>query len=345
MVHHNWQAPHPSPRSSAGGGSACEPLGSHAGGCTLPRFLLSSLMSTSRTPLMRQYHQIKAKHPDTILLFRLGDFYETFEEDAAITARVCGITLTKRGNGAESQTPLAGFPYHQLDNYIPKLVKAGYRVAVCEQLEDPKLARGIVKRDVVEVVTPGTVMSDGLLDAGTNNYLAALRFDRERVGLAFCDVSTGEFAATEVAEEDLAETLEGISPAEIIVGKGQKDRLASLRLGSVPRITRQEEWIFDREYGEERLRDHFGTQSLKGFGIDGLSLAVTAAGAIMHYLLETQRSRLGHITRIRQYAPGEYIALDAATKRNLEITASAGDGARYGSLIGVLDRTATPMGG
>lgn len=298
-----------------------------------------------RTPLMRQYHQIKKKYPDTILLFRLGDFYETFEDDAGIAARVCGITLTKRGNGAGADIPLAGFPHHQLDNYLPKLVKAGYRVAVCEQLEDPKLARGIVKRDVVEVVTPGVAMNDKLLEAGANNYLAAVYFDRDFVGIAFCDVSTGEFAVTEVPADRLPETLEGIGPAEIIVSKVQKDRLAGLRLSLVPRITRLEEWIFDAQYADDRLREHFGTHSLKGFGIDDTQLGVVAAGGVMHYLLETQRARLGHLTRIRRYAPGEYISLDPATKRNLEITASAQDGTRFGSLISVLDRTSTSMGG
>lgn len=305
----------------------------------------SGAAGEKRTPLMRQYHQIKKKYPDTVLLFRLGDFYETFEEDAGIAARVCGITLTKRGNGAGADTPLAGFPHHQLDNYLPKLVKAGYRVAVCEQLEDPKLARGIVKRDVIEVVTPGVAMNDKLLEAGANNYLAAVFFERERVGIAFCDVSTGEFGTAEVHAEELPETLEGIGPAEIIVSKTQKDRLGTLRLSAPPTVTRLEEWIFDTEYADDRLREHFGTHSLKGFGIDDMGLGVVAAGAVMHYLMETQRARLGHISRIRRYTPGEYISLDPATKRNLEITAAAHDGGRFGSLISVLDRTCTPMGG
>ena len=304
-----------------------------------------STTKKKRTPLMRQYHQIKEKHPDTILLFRLGDFYETFEEDAGIAARVCGITLTKRNNGSEEGTPLAGFPWHQLDNYLPKLVKAGYRVAVCEQLEDPKQARGIVKRDVVEVVTPGVAMNEKLLEAGANNYLAGVCFEGDRVGISFCDISTGEFSATEVPADELAATVEGIGPAEIIVSRAQKDRLSGLRLSTEPVITRLEEWIFDRDYGEERLREHFGTQSLKGFGIDDLRSGLLAAGAVMHYLMETQRSQLGHISKIRRYSPHDYISLDPATKRNLEIVFSASDGARYGSLISVLDRTTTSMGG
>ncbi len=302
-------------------------------------------MAKQRTPLMRQYHQIKERYPDTILLFRLGDFYETFEEDAGITARVCGITLTKRGNGAEEETPLAGFPYHQLDNYIPKLVRAGYRVAVCEQLEDPKLARGIVRRDVIEVVTPGVAMSEKLLDAGRNNYLAAVDIAKGVAGIAFCDISTGEFQALELSLDELDEVLETIGPAEIIINRAQKDLFAARRISSEPRITKLEEWIFDAEFANERLREHFGTQSLKGFGLEQEERAVVAAGAIMHYLMETQRARLGHIRKITRYAHGDYIALDPATKRNLEIIFSANDGGRHGSLIGVIDRTSTPMGG
>lgn len=302
-------------------------------------------MAKDKTPLMRQYHQIKAKYPDTVLLFRLGDFYETFEEDAAITARVCGIVLTKRGNGSESDTPLAGFPYHQLDNYLPKLVKAGYRVAVCEQLEDPKLARGIVRRDVVEVVTPGVAMNDKLLEAGRNNYLAAVVVERDVAGIAFCDISTGEFSAAEAAADEVTEVLESIAPAEIVVSRAQKDLFAAMRLSSEPRITRLEEWIFDHEYATERLREHFGTHSLKGFGIEELRLGTVAAGAVMHYLLETQRTRLKHIRRISRYSHGDFIALDPATKRNLEIVFSTSESGRGASLLSVLDRTSTPMGG
>jgi DNA mismatch repair protein MutS len=302
-------------------------------------------MNKQRTPLMRQYHQIKEKHPDTILLFRLGDFYETFEEDAAITARVCGITLTKRGNGAEGDTPLAGFPWHQVDNYLPKLVKAGYRVAVCEQIEDPKLARGIVRRDVIEVVTPGVAMNDRLLDAGRNNYLAAVYIDRGRAGIAFADISTGEFQAAEAPESEVNEVLESIGPAEIIVSRAQKDLFASRKISSEPRITKLEEWIFDHDFAAERLREHFGTHSLKGFGIEGDRLGTIAAGAVMHYLMETQRARLPHIRKIARYAYGDYIALDPATKRNLEIIFSSHDGGRHGSLLAVIDRTSTPMGG
>ncbi len=302
-------------------------------------------MAKDRTPLMRQYHQIKEKYPDTILLFRLGDFFETFEEDAITTARVCGITLTKRGNGSEGETPLAGFPHHQLENYLPKLVRAGFRVAVCEQLEDPKFARGIVKRDVIEVVTPGVAMSDKLLDAGRNNYLAAVYIEGDRAGIAFCDISTGEFQAAESSLDGLAEVLESISPAEIIVRRSNRELVSGLRLSAEPRVTRLEDWIFEHDYAHERLREHFGTQSLKGFGLEDLRLATIAAGGVMHYLMETQRARLPHIRKITRYIHGDYIALDPATKRNLEIVFSAHDGGRHGSLLAVLDRTGTPMGG
>ncbi len=302
-------------------------------------------MAKQRTPLMRQYHQIKEKYPDTVLLFRLGDFYETFEDDAAITSRVCGIVLTKRGNGAEEDTPLAGFPHHQLDNYLPKLVKAGYRVAVCEQLEDPKLARGIVRRDVIEVVTPGVAMNDKLLDAGRNNYLAAVYLERGRAGISFCDISTGEFQAVETSEGELDEVLESIGPAEIIISRAQKDFFAGKRISSEPRITKLEEWIFEHDYATERLREHFGTQSLKGFGMDSDRMGTIAAGTVMHYLMETQRARLPHIRKIARYSHGDYIALDPATKRNLEILFSSHDGGRHGSLLAVIDRTSTPMGG
>jgi len=298
-----------------------------------------------RTPLMRQYHQIKDRHPDTVVLFRLGDFYETFEEDAAITSRVCGITLTKRGNGAEEETPLAGFPWHQLDNYLPKLVRAGYRVAVCEQLEDPKHARGIVKRDVIEVVTPGVSMSDQLLEAGHNNYLAAVYVGGDRAGLAFCDVSTGEYQAASLALRDVAEVLESIGPAEVIHSRAQRSIVEGFDVSSSPRGTRLEEWIFDETYALSRLTEHFGTQSLKGFGIDDDPLATIAAGAVMHYLMETQRARLGHMRRITRYAFGDFISLDAATKRNLEILFASHDGGRSGSLLKVIDQTSTPMGG
>ncbi len=302
------------------------------------------------TPLMRQYYQIKRRYPDTILLFRLGDFYETFEEDAFITARVCNITLTKRNNGSAGDVPMAGFPYHQLDNYLPKLVRAGYRVAVCEQLEDPKKARGIVRRDVVEVVTPGVTLNEKLLDAKLNNYVAALWLFRHRqqsaVALSYADVSTGEFYACQLQPTQLRTTLETIQPAEILLSKSQRKEIEHLlsTLSYTPTLTRMEEWLFEENFARETLLRHFSTSSLKGFGIDHLPGAVVAAGAVLHYLSETQKGMLEHIRAIRLYNPSEYMALDFATRRNLEIFYTF-DGSRQGSLFQILDKTLTPMGG
>jgi DNA mismatch repair protein MutS len=303
------------------------------------------------TPLMKQYAQVKAKYPDTILLFRMGDFFETFEEDARITSRVLGITLTKRGNGAAGEIPLAGFPHHALDTYVPKLLKAGYRVAICEQLEDPRFAKGIVKRDVIEVVTPGVAFSDRILDQKQNNYLAAIALSsplatgNDAVGFAFVDVSTAEFKASEFPLRQLQGQVACIGPSEIVV---QKRDLAAIRelLGNAftGLFTTLDDWIFTPDYGRETLLTHFAVQSLKGYGLDEQLQGVVAAGAIMHYLRETQKANLPHIRRIARYDVGDHIVLDASTKRNLEITASLA-GAQEGTLYFVLDRTHTPMGG
>mgnify|MGYP005854378585 CR=1 FL=1 len=311
-------------------------------------------MSEKQTPLMRQYSQIKKKHPDTVLLFRLGDFFETFEEDAVITAKVCGITLTKRNNGSAEETPLAGFPHHQLDNYLPKLVRAGHRVAVCEQLEDPKQARGIVRRDVVEVVTPGVAFNDKLLDARRNTYLAALACVGDRAGdvagVSCIDVSTGEFFTAETPLSELAALLETLQPAEILLAKGLAERLqphiyAAFPADAQPLQTRLEDWMFEERFARETLLRHFKTQNLKGFGIEELRAGVQAAGAALHYAHETQKGRLPHVRRVSNFNPSEYMALDFATKRNLEITFSMRDASREGTLIGILDKTETPMGG
>lgn len=300
---------------------------------------------------MKQYAAVKAKYPDTILLFRMGDFYETFEEDARITSKVLGITLTKRGNGAAGDVPLAGFPYHALESYLPRLLKAGYRVAVCEQLEDPRLAKGIVKRDVIEVVTPGVAYSDKILDRKSNNYLAAVALPsaiaaaNDAVGLAFVDVSTAEFNVTELPFKHLAEQIAAIGPSEILV---QKRDLATLQqvLGETYKgiVTRLDDWVYTFEYAYEQLITQFNTQSLKGYGVEELTQGVTAAGAVMHYLQETQKSNLHHIKSLRRYDIGEFIILDPSTKRNLEITSSL-SGSNEGTLFAVLDRTKTPMGG
>ena len=308
----------------------------------------------NQTPLMRQYWKIKDRHPGALLLFRMGDFYETFEDDAVVVADVLGITLTKRGNGAAEDIPLAGFPHHALDQHLPKLVQAGHRVAVCEQLEDPKYARKIVKRGVVEVVTPGVAFRDPLLDAKRSTYLAAVAWGQGKaagtVGLAFADASTGEFYVTEAAEDRLGSLLQTVAPAEVVVDKRQVDRLrqamAAVQGGEPPfAITKEEDWVFGLDFATETLLRHFQTHSLKGFGVDGLAAGVTAAGAALYYLGETQKGRIPHVRRLQRYRADDHIALDPATKRNLELVASMQDGRRDGSLVGVLDATLTPMGG
>lgn len=308
-------------------------------------------MSETQTPLMRQYSQIKAKYPDTVLLFRMGDFFETFDTDAVIASKVLGITLTKRANGAASDVALAGFPHHAIDNYLPKLVKAGYKVAVCEQLEDPKLAKGIVKRDVVEVVTPGLTFSDKLLDHKSNNYIACLFTRDEKCGFSFCDISTGEFYACEIAFKNVKEQLELISPAEIIISKSQKALFAGI-IDMEPNplvqarvtVTKLDEWIFNFDYCNELLLAQFKTKSLKGFGIDDYPLGVIAAGGILSYINETQKGSVTHINKIAYYDTSDYIILDDSTKRNLEIISSMAGGSREGTLISILDRTQTAMG-
>ncbi|MDT0631857.1 DNA mismatch repair protein MutS [Rubrivirga litoralis] len=312
-----------------------------------------------QTPLMRQYWKIKDRHPGALLLFRMGDFYETFEDDAVVVADVLGITLTKRGNGAAEDTPLAGFPHHALDQHLPKLVQAGHRVAVCEQLEDPKYARKIVKRGVVEVVTPGVAFRDPLLQSKRSTYLAAVAWGEPSgrrgqgagtVGLAFADASTGEFYLTEAPAERLSSLLQTVAPAEVVVDKRHVDRLhdavRAVQGGAVPfAVTKQEDWVFGLDFATETLLRHFQTHSLKGFGVDDLTVGVTAAGAALYYLGETQKGRIPHVRRLQRYRSEDHIALDPATKRNLELVASMQDGRRDGSLVGVLDATLTPMGG
>jgi DNA mismatch repair protein MutS len=304
---------------------------------------------------MIQYRKIKDKYPDTVLLFRMGDFFETFEEDAIISSKILGITLTKRSNGAASDVPLAGFPHHALDNYLPKLVKAGYRVAVCEQMEDPKFAKGIVKRDVVEVVTPGANFSDKLLEHKSNNYLASVFIKNNICGLAFCDVSTGEFGVAEFHADDLPEQIDLINPSEILVPKRDKERIFLL-LDYYPddkfegnnhrfMVTKVDEWVYNFDYAKEILTSHFGTHSLKGFGIEEMTEGVISAGCILNYLNENQKNKLPHIKRIYAFDYSDYIILDPSTKKNLEITSSITEGGREGTLISILDRTQTSMGG
>ncbi|MBL7977798.1 MAG: DNA mismatch repair protein MutS [Bacteroidetes Order II. Incertae sedis bacterium] len=301
------------------------------------------------TPLMRQYWKIKERNPNAILLYRMGDFYETFDEDARIASGVLGITLTKRANGKASEIDLAGFPYKALDQYLPKLVAAGHRVAICEQLEDPKLAKVVVKRDVTEVVTPGVAFSDRLLDPKRSHYLAAVHWGQDRatrgwVGFSFVDATTGEFATSEVPESQLQELLQTIAPAELLYDKRAKALLQTLPKWSFT-ATPMEDWAFGGDFANEVLLRHFKTHSLKGFGIENMPLGVIAAGVVLHYLSETQKGKLPHIRRLIRFSNEDYISLDPQTKRNLELVASMQDGGRDGSLIQILDHTQTPPGG
>ena len=302
------------------------------------------------TPLMRQYSRVKAKYPDTILLFRMGDFYETFEDDARITSKVLGITLTKRGNGESRETPLAGFPYHALDSYMPKLLKAGYRVAICEQLENPKFAKGIVKRDVIEVVTPGVAFSDKVIEQKQNNYLAAIFLPSPPstgdtfAGLAFADVTTAEFSVSQFPLRLLKEQITSIAPAEIIVSKSNLEAVKNLLAGTFKGIyTKLDDWIFNYDYAYELLINHFNTQTLKGYGVEDFRDGIVAAGAVLNYLQETQKANLLHLRKITPHNVNDFIVLDQPTKRNLEITTSV-EGHGEGTLFWVLDRSRTPMG-
>jgi DNA mismatch repair protein MutS len=300
-----------------------------------------------QTPLMTQYFKIKQQHPDTILLFRVGDFFETFEEDAKIASKVLGITLTKRSNGAAEDVPLAGFPHHAIDAYLPKLVRAGYRVAVCEQMENPKFAKGIVKREVIEVVTPGVTLSDKLLDHKKNNYVLAVFIKDDIAGLSFSDISTGEFYVYETKADQLSEQIQLINPSEILYQKRDKDLLVKIlsKINPDIRLTKIEDWIFNFDYTNELLLNHFKTVTLKGFGIERLQNGIVAAGVVLHYLQETQRVNLSHLNKISIYNPSDYMILDYSTKRNLEIITSMQEGTREGSLISILDKTQTAMGG
>jgi len=299
------------------------------------------------TPLMTQYYAVKNKHKDTIVFFRMGDFYEMFNEDAVTASKVLGITLTSRGHGKAGDVPLAGFPHHALEGYLAKMIKAGYRVAVCEQVEDPKEAKGIVKREVIQIVTPGTVTSENILELNRNNYLSALYKKDQTWGFSTADVSTGEFLVTEFNDDELLDEIESIRPSEILVPEAQKENLKQKLQANHMQVllTDQEEWYFNREFGYELLTRHFGTTSLKGYGCEDLDPGISAAGAVLNYLKETQKNDLTHITALNLYTDDDFMHLDAATRRNLEITSSMMSGEKEGSLLSILDQTKTPMGG
>ncbi len=300
----------------------------------------------AKTPLMAQYLAIKNKHKDAVLFFRMGDFYEMFYDDAKLAAEVLGITLTSRAHGKAADVPLAGFPHHALDTYLSKMIKAGYRVAICEQVEDPKLAKTIVKREVLEVVTPGTTLSDDLLESKRNNYLMAVVPAPKVCGLALADISTGEFQITEIDPATLADRVATIAPAEILVSETHYQALLGRlnTIGSVT-VTRREDWTFQYDFAYESLTDHFGTSSLKGFGVDDLHAGICAAGAILAYLRENQREKLVHINRLTRLRDGDYMLIDASSRRNLELLQSMHQARRHGTLLSILDQTRTPMGG
>ncbi len=293
------------------------------------------------TPLMKQYNAIKAKHPDAMLLFRVGDFYETFGEDAIKAAAVLGIVLTKRHNGSAGEVELAGFPHHSLDNYLPKLVRSGLRVAVCDQLEDPKMAKKIVKRGVTELVTPGVTFNEDVLDKKENNFLAAIHFDRKKIGVSFLDVSTGEFFVGQGDQEQIDKLLQNFRPSEIIYQKQKRKLFHDLTREAFYSFP-LDDWAFSSDFAEERLKEHFGTSGLKGFGIDAMPEAVAAAGAILEYLRITQNDNLEHIKKIQRIESDDYVWLDRFTIRNLELVSSPNVGAI--TLIDILDQCHSPMG-
>ncbi len=293
------------------------------------------------TPLMKQYFEMKAKHPDAILLFRVGDFYETFSDDAITSSEILGITLTRRANGAAQHVELAGFPHHALDTYLPKLIRAGKRVAICEQLEDPKLTKKLVKRDITELVTPGVAINDNILDHRQNNFLAALHFGKEKTGVSFLDISTGEFLAAEGTDDYIEKVLTRFAPKEVLVERGKRQNLEARMPGRF--LTSElDDWIFTVPAAMDRLLKQFETDSLKGFGIHKMELAIVAAGAILHYLDITSHTNISHITALSRIDENSYVRLDNFTIRNLELINSMSEEGH--SLLNVIDRTVTPMG-
>ncbi|MCB0457503.1 MAG: DNA mismatch repair protein MutS, partial [Flavobacteriaceae bacterium] len=298
-------------------------------------------MAKKVTPLMQQYNTIKAKYPDALLLFRVGDFYETFGEDAVRAAKILNITLTARNNGGD-MTELAGFPHHSVNTYLPKLVMAGCRVAICDQLEDPKQTKTIVKRGVTELVTPGVALNDDILQSTSNNFLAALHFEGDLIGVSFLDVSTGEFLTSQGTVEYIDKLLQNFNPSEVLFSK-QKRKFFTENFGSDFHVFHLEDWIFQKDYANETLNKHFETHSLKGFGIEHVPAGIIASGAILHYLGETQHNRLKHITRISRIAEEEYVWMDRFTIRNLELY--HGNSANAVTLLDVIDKTISPMGG
>ncbi|MBO7507486.1 MAG: DNA mismatch repair protein MutS [Paludibacteraceae bacterium] len=293
------------------------------------------------TPLMKQYLEFKAMHPDAILLFRVGDFYETFLQDAVMASEILGITLTKRANGAAQSVELAGFPHHALDTYLPKLVRAGKRVAICDQLEDPKLTKKLVKRGITELVTPGVAVNDNILDHKENNFLAAVHFEKKMAGVAFLDISTGEFLTAQGTCEYVDKLLNGIMPKEVLFERTKRAEFEE-NFGSRFFTYELEDWIFTSEAAHDRLLKHFETKNLKGFGVENLKLGIVASGAILHYLDMTQHTQISHITHLSRIEEDKYVWLDQFTIRNLELYGTMHEGGK--TLVNIIDRTITPMG-
>ncbi|MBP6181154.1 DNA mismatch repair protein MutS [Flavobacterium sp.] len=304
--------------------------------------MASKEKTVKETPLMKQYNEIKRKYPDACLLFRVGDFYETFGEDAARASKILGIVLTKRGAGSETETALAGFPHHSLNTYLPKLVKAGLRVAICDQLEDPKMTKTIVKRGVTELVTPGVSMNDEVLQSKTNNFLAAVFFANKSIGISFLDVSTGEFLTAQGNAEYIDKLLQNFNPSEVLIPKNNKNDFREI-FGDDYHSFYLEDWVYKEDYAFETLTKHFQTISLKGFGIEELKEGIIASGAILYYLSETQHNRVQHITAIQRIAEDAYVWMDRFTIRNLELYHSYNPNAV--TLLDVIDKTLSPMGG
>lgn len=302
---------------------------------------MSVAKSATETPLMKQYNAIKAKYPGALLLFRVGDFYETFGQDAVAASKVLDIVLTKRGNGSASETELAGFPHHALDTYLPKLVRAGHRVAICDQLEDPRFVKGIVKRGVTELVTPGLSFNDNVLEKRQNNFLASVFAGKDVMGVSFLDVSTGEFYAAQGNEEYVLKLIQGLGATEIIFSKRSREKFESLFAGEHSTFA-LDEWVYAYDYAYEKLIRQFNTSTLKGYGIDNLGEAIIAAGAILHYLEDTEHKDTSHISAISRIDKDKYVWMDKFTVRNLEIIQPQHEGGV--PLIEVLDRTITPMG-
>lgn len=295
------------------------------------------------TPMMKQFYDLKAKHPDAVLLFRCGDFYETYSSDAVSASEILGITLTKRNNGGKGGEPIemAGFPHHALDTYLPKLIRAGKRVAICDQLEDPKLTKTLVKRGITELVTPGVAMGDNVLNYKENNFLAAVHFGKNNCGVSFLDISTGEFLTAEGTFEYIDKLLANFSPKEVLYERGKRGMFEG-NFGTKYLTFELEDWVFTEMTANEKLLKHFEVKNLKGFGVDHLKSGIIASGAILQYLEMTQHSQIGHITSLSRIEEERYVRLDKFTVRNLELLGSMNEGGN--SLLNVIDRTITPMG-